>query len=309
MSDVVQAPDLLSMIDDELPTGPSAQSVVPSALDVAAGPAGESRFARAVLMTLGLGFVGLVIFVPVLAVFAKAFENGLGPYFAVLGESETLSAVRLTLSTAAIVVPANAAFGLAAGWAIGKFDFPGKAILVALIEVPLAVSPVISGLIFVLALGPHGPAGAWLLDHGLRVIFAWPGIVVATAFVTFSYVAREVIVALEAGGRDQEEAAMVLGASGWQTFWKVTVPNIRWALLYGVVLCNARAMGEFGAVSVVSGHVRGETNTLPLQVELLYDDYRTSAAFAVASLLVFLAAATVIAKAILESKHPRKAAS
>jgi sulfate transport system permease protein len=297
------------MIDDDLPAGANPQSMTPTALDVAAGPVGESRFVRAVLMTLGLGFVGLVIFVPVLAVFAKALENGIGPYFAVLTESETLSAVRLTLSTAAIVVPANAAFGLAAGWAIGKFDFRGKAILVALIEVPLAVSPVISGLVFVLALGPHSVAGSWLLDHGIRVIFAWPGIVLATAFVTFSYVAREVIVALEAGGRDQEEAAMVLGASGWQTFWKVTVPNIRWALLYGVVLCNARAMGEFGAVSVVSGHVRGETNTLPLHVELLYDDYRTSAAFAVASLLVFLAAATVVAKAILESKHPRKAPS
>ena len=266
------------MIDDDLPAGSRTQSAVPTALDVAVGPVGESRLARGVLMTLGLGFVGIVVFVPVLAVFAKAFENGVGAYFSALVESETLSAVRLTLSTALIVVPANAAFGLAAGWAIGKFDFPGKAILVALIEVPLAVSPVISGLVFVLALGPHSFAGAWLLDHGVRVIFAWPGIVLATAFVTFSYVAREVIVALEAGGRDQEEAAMVLGASGWQTFWKVTVPNIRWALLYGVVLCNARAMGEFGAVSVVSGHVRGETNTLPLQVELLYDDYRKTRA-------------------------------
>ncbi len=227
-------------------------------------------------------------------------------YLRALALGDTLAALRLTVGTALVVVPANVVFGLAAGWAIGKFDFRGKTLLVALIEIPLAVSPVISGLVFVLALGPRSALGAWLLRFGIHVIFAWPGIALATAFVTFSYVARELITALEAGGRDREEAAAVLGASGWQTFWRVTLPSVRWALLYGVVLCNARAMGEFGAVSVVSGHVRGKTNTLPLHVEALYDDYHSAAAFSVASLLVFLAAFTVLAKAILERRRKVK---
>ncbi len=261
-------------------------------------PAG--RATRRLLIAVALGFVAVVVVVPVLAVFADAFQQGVLAYVHAVVEREALAALRLTAFTAAIVVPMNVAFGLAAGWALGKFDFPGKSFLTALIEIPLAVSPVISGLVFVLCLGPRSSLGRFLLHHGVRVIFAWPGIALATAFVTFSYVAREVITAMEAGGRDKEEAAIVLGASGWQTFSRVTLPSIRWALLYGVVLCNARAMGEFGAVSVVSGHVRGETETLPLHVETLYDDYRFSASFAVASLLVFLAVFTLVAKTLLQ---------
>lgn len=258
---------------------------------------------RAAAIALALGFVGIVIVVPVLAVFAKSLSDGIASYFAAITESDALSALRLTVATALVVVPVNVVFGLSAGWAIAKFNFPGKVLLTSLIELPLAVSPVVSGLLFVLAVGPRSLVGGFLADHGVRIIFAWPGIVLATTFVTCSYVAREVITAMEAGRHDKEEAAIVLGASGWQTFRRVTLPSIRWALLYGVVLCNARAMGEFGAVSVVSGHVRGETNTLPLHVELLYDDYRFSASFAVASLLVFLAVFTLAAKAILERKR------
>ncbi len=262
----------------------------------------SGREPRIFLLVVALAFLGAVVFLPVIAIFAKALQDGVPAYFEAMFEHDTLAALRLTLTTAAIVVPLNVAFGLAAGWAIGKFDFYGKALLTSLIELPLAVSPVISGLVFVLAIGPRSSLGGWLLGHGVKVIFAWPGIALATSFVTLAYVAREVITTMEATGRDEEEAAVVLGASGWQTFWRVTIPNVRWALLYGVILCNARAMGEFGAVSVVSGHIRGETNTLPLHVELLYNDYRSSAAFAVASLLVFLAAGTVIAKALLERK-------
>lgn len=258
--------------------------------------------ARAVLIGVALAFVGIVVVLPVLAVLVEAFRDGALAYLNALLEPDSLAALRLTLGTAAVVVPANVVFGLAAGWTIGKFDFRGKTILTALIEVPFAVSPVISGLIFVLAVGPRSPIGSWLLDHDVRVIFAWPGIALATAFVTFAYVAREVITVMEAGGRDKEEAAVVLGASGWQTFRRVTLPSIRWGLLYGVVLCNARAMGEFGAVSVVSGHVRGATNTLPLHVEALYEDYRFSAAFAVSSVLVLLAVVTLVAKVWLERK-------
>jgi sulfate transport system permease protein len=214
-------------------------------------------------------------------------------------EPDTLAALRLTLLTAAVVVPMNVVFGLAAGWTIGKFEFRGKTLLTSLIEIPFAVSPVVSGLVFVLAIGPHSALGGWLGAHGVRVVFAWPGIALATAFVTFAYVAREVITVMEATGTEKEEAAIVLGASGWQTFRRVTLPNVRWGLLYGVVLCNARAMGEFGAVSVVSGHIRGATNTLPLQVEQLYDDYRFSAAFAVASMLVFSAVLTLLARTVV----------
>ncbi len=285
----MQAPDALRVL---------AGRPVEAGAPVSLRPPG--RAARTLLIFLALAFVTVIVVVPVLAVFAKALEGGVLPYLRAISEREAIEALRLTAFTAAIVVPANLAFGLAAGWTIGKFDFPGKLVLTALIEIPLAVSPVISGLVFVLSLGPRSAVGHWLLDHGVRVIFAWPGIVLATAFVTFSYVAREVITAMEAGGREKEEAAIVLGASGWQTFWRVTLPSIRWSLLYGVVLCNARAMGEFGAVSVVSGHVRGETETLPLHVEMLYDDYRFSASFAVASLLVFLAVFTLAAKTILQ---------
>jgi len=263
----------------------------------------EGVLARAAVRGVALAFVGTVVVLPVLAVFAKALENGMLAYARALVEADTLAALRLTLVTAAIVVPANTVLGLAAGWTLGKFDFRGKTLLTSLVEIPFAVSPVISGLIFVLAVGPRSALGAWLLAHGVRVIFAWPGIALATAFVTFGYVAREVITVMEASGRQQEEAAVVLGASGWQTFRRVTLPTIRWGVLYGVVLCNARTMGEFGAVSVVSGHVRGSTNTLPLQVEMLYDDYRSSAAFAVASMLVCLAVVTLLAKVLLERKR------
>jgi sulfate transport system permease protein len=264
--------------------------------------------ARLALIAVALGFVGIVVVLPILAVLVEAFRDGAGAYLAALVEKDTLAALRLTLGTAALVVPANVAFGLAAGWAIGKFDFRGKTLLTALIEVPFAVSPVISGLVFVLALGPRSAVGGWLADHGVRVIFAWPGIAAATAFVTFAYVAREVITVMEATGREKEEAAVVLGATGWQTFWHVTLPSIRWGLLYGVVLCNARAMGEFGAVSVVSGHVRGQTNTLPLHVEALYEDYHFSAAFAVSSMLVLLAVVTLLAKTLVERAGTKEVA-
>jgi sulfate transport system permease protein len=259
----------------------------------------ESGLARAAILSVALGFLGVVVVVPVLAVFAEALRDGVPSYFRALIEPDTLASLRLTLATAAIVVPANVVFGLAAGWTIGKFEFRGRTLLTSLIEIPFAVSPVVSGLVFVLAIGPRSPLGSWLGAHGVRVIFAWPGIALATAFVTFAYVAREIITVMEATGTEKEEAAIVLGASGWQTFWRVTLPNVRWGLLYGVVLCNARAMGEFGAVSVVSGHIRGATNTVPLQVEQLYDDYRFSAAFAVASLLVFSAVLTLVARVVL----------
>jgi sulfate transport system permease protein len=274
-----------------------------SSESVAKAPAArEGVFVRRALIAVGLGFAGVVVLLPVLAVLVEAFRDGVPAYFRALVEPDALAALRLTLLTAALVVPANVVFGLAAGWTIGKFDFRGKTLLTALIEIPFAVSPVISGLIFVLAVGPRSWVGGWLADHGIRIIFAWPGIALATSFVTFAYVAREIITVMEATGRDKEEAAVVLGASGWQTFRHVTLPSIRWGLLYGVILCNARAMGEFGAVSVVSGHVRGDTNTLPLHVEALYEDYRFSSAFAVSSLLVFLAVVTLFAKVWLERK-------
>jgi sulfate transport system permease protein len=275
----------------------------PSALEGSPSlPARSGRLVRAALISVALGFLGVVVVLPIAAVLVEALRDGVPAYFRALVETDALAAVRLTLATAAVVVPANVVFGLAAGWTIGKFDFRGKTLLTALIEIPFAVSPVISGLIFVLAVGPRSPVGGWLLAHGIRVIFAWPGIALATAFVTFAYVAREVITVMDATGRDKEEAAVVLGASGWQTFSRVTLPSIRWGVLYGVVLCNARAMGEFGAVSVVSGHVRGETNTLPLYVEALYEDYRFSSAFAVSSLLVLLAVVTLFAKVWLQRK-------
>lgn len=259
-------------------------------------------FARFALTSIALGFVGIVVVLPVVAVFAKALNDGVFAYFRAVVEADALSALRLSLWIALLVVPANTVFGLAAGWAIGKFEFRGKMLLTSLIEVPFAVSPVISGMVFILAVGPRSVLGGRLLELGIRIIFAWPGMALATAFVTFGYVARHVITVMEASGRDKEEAAIVLGASGWQTFWRVSLPGIRWGLLYGVILCNARAMGEFGGVSVVSGHVRGVTNTLPLHVETLYDDYRFSAAFAVASLLVFLAVVTLVAKVLVERK-------
>jgi sulfate transport system permease protein len=233
-------------------------------------------------------------------VFVEAFRRGWELYISALVEPDAWSAIRLTLLVAAIAVPLNLVFGIAAAWAITKFDFPGKQLLITLIDLPFSVSPVISGLVFVLVFGAQGWLGPWLSAHGIKVIFAVPGIVLATIFVTFPFVARELIPLMQAQGRDEEEAALVLGASGWQMFRKVTLPNIKWALLYGVILCNARAMGEFGAVSVVSGHIRGQTNTMPLHVEILYNEYQFAAAFAVASLLALLALVTLIVKTYVE---------
>ena len=235
-----------------------------------------------------------------MTVFAEAFRKGWQVYFAALVEPDALSAIALTLLVAAIAVPLNLVFGIAAAWAIAKFDFRGKQLLTTLIDLPFSVSPVIAGLIFVLLFGAQGWFGPWLIEHDVKIIFAVPGLVLATIFVTFPFVARELIPLMEAQGREEEEAAIVLGASGWQTFWRVTLPSIKWGLLYGVILCNARAMGEFGAVSVVSGHIRGRTNTLPLQVEILYNEYNFAAAFAVASLLALLALLTLVVKSLVE---------
>jgi len=237
---------------------------------------------------------------PLAIVFQQALEKGLSAYGAAIREPDALSALRLTLLTAAIAVPANLLFGLAASWAIARFDFPGRSFLLTLIDLPFAISPVISGVVFILLFGRQGWLGPWLDAHDVKVVFAVPGIVLATVFVTFPFVARELIPVMQAQGRDEEEAAVVLGASGWQIFWRVTLPNVKWGLLYGVILCNARAMGEFGAVSVVSGHIRGLTNTLPLHVEILYNEYQFQAAFAVASLLALLAIVTLVAKSVVE---------
>jgi sulfate transport system permease protein len=263
-----------------------------------------SAAARWGMTAAALGFLAVFLVLPVVAVFVAALDKGLGAYFASFTEPDAWAAIRLTLLAAAIAVPANLVFGLAASWAIAKFQFPGKTALIALIDLPFSVSPVVSGLIYVLLFGAQGLLGPWLAAHGLQVIFAVPGIVLATMFVTFPFVAREVIPLMQAQGTDEEEAALVLGARGWQTFWRVTLPNVKWGLLYGVILCNARAMGEFGAVSVVSGHVRGLTNTVPLHVEILYNEYNFVAAFAVASLLALLALATLGAKALVEWVSP-----
>jgi sulfate transport system permease protein len=265
----------------------------------------EPPIVRRLLIGLAVLFLGLFLLVPLAAVFAQAFEKGLGAWAAAVSTDDALSALRLTLLVAAIAVPLNAAFGLAASWAIAKFEFRGKQALLTLIDLPIAISPVVSGLVFVLLFGRHGLLGAWLAARGIPVVFAVPGVVLATVFVTFPYVAREVIPVMQALGTEEEEAAAVLGASGWQTFFKVTLPNVKWGVLNGAILCNARAMGEFGAVSVVSGHVRGETNTLPLHVEALYDEFAFQAAFAVASLLTLLALATLAAKSLLARKEAR----
>ncbi|HTD04295.1 sulfate ABC transporter permease subunit CysW [Undibacterium sp.] len=260
----------------------------------------EPRWVRALLITVGLAFLTLFLFVPLAAVFAEAFKKGWRVYLAAITEDDALSAIRLTLIAAGIAVPLNLVFGVAAAWAIAKFEFRGKSVLLTLIDLPFSVSPVISGLIYVLLFGAQGWFGEWLRDHEIKILFAVPGIVLATVFVTFPFVARELIPLMESQGSEEEEAALVLGASGWRTFWHVTLPNVKWGLLYGVILCNARAMGEFGAVSVVSGHIRGETNTLPLQVEILYNEYNFTAAFAVASLLTLLALLTLALKALVE---------
>ena len=266
-------------------------------------------WARVVLLGVSLVFLTLLLLVPLAAVFVEAFRKGVGVYLAAFREPAAAAAIRLTLLTAAIAVPANVVFGLAASWTIARFQFVGKSLLLTLIDLPFAISPVSSGLIYVLVFGLQGWLGGFLADHHLRVIFAVPGIVLATVFVTFPFVARELIPLMQEQGSDEEQAALVLGASGWQTFWRVTLPNIKWALLYGVILCNARAMGEFGAVSVVSGHIRGKTNTLPLHVEILYNEYNFTAAFAMASLLAMLALVTLALKGALEWKVRRRHAA
>jgi sulfate transport system permease protein len=268
-------------------------------------------------MTIAFLFVACFLVLPLAAVFTEALRKGVGPFFHAFADPDALSAIKLTLTTAAIAVPANLVFGVAASWCIAKFEFRGKSLLITLIDLPFAVSPVISGLIYVLVfglqgwLGPylgsgdHPWFGEWFNTVDIRIIFAVPGIVLATIFVTFPFVARELIPLMQTQGNDEEYAALTLGASGWQTFWYVTVPNIKWGLFYGVILCNARAMGEFGAVSVVSGHIRGETNTMPLHVEILYNEYNFVAAFAVASLLAVLALLTLVLKSIVEWQHER----
>jgi sulfate transport system permease protein len=261
---------------------------------------GEPGWVKAIICTVSLGFLGLFLVVPLAAVFAEALRKGVWAYFESFQHPDALAAIRLTLLVAAIAVPLNVVFGLAASWAIAKFQFRGKSVLITLIDLPFAVSPVISGLIYVLLFGLQGWLGPWLAAHNIQIIFAVPGIVLATIFVTFPFVARELIPLMQAQGAEEEEAALVLGASGWQTFRRVTLPNVKWGLLYGVILCNARAMGEFGAVSVVSGHLRGQTNTMPLHVEILYNEYNFVAAFAVASLLALLALLTLVLKALVE---------
>lgn len=262
----------------------------------------ESKAVKWILITIALLFLGLLLVLPLVTVFEQAFRKGASVYFAALRDHDAAAAIRLTLLTAAIVVPLNLIFGVAAAWAITKFRFRGKNVLLTLIDLPFAVSPVIAGMIYVLVFGKQGWFGPWLDTHDIKIIFAVPGIVLATLFVTFPFVARELIPLMESQGTQEEEAAATLGAKGWKIFWRVTLPNIKWGLLYGVILCNARAMGEFGAVSVVSGHIRGETNTIPLQVQILFGEYKLAASFAVASLLVLLALVTLAVKSLIEWK-------
>lgn len=262
----------------------------------------ESAWVRWTLIGIALVFLTLFLFVPLVSVFYEALKKGVDVYFAAITEPDALAAIKLTLTATAIAVPLNLVFGVAAAWAITKFEFRGKNILITLIDLPFSVSPVVAGLIYVLVFGLQGWLGPWLAEHDLKVIFAVPGIVLATIFVTVPFIARELIPLMQAQGTEEEEAAVVLGANGWQTLWNITLPNIKWGLLYGIILCNARAMGEFGAVSVVSGHIRGSTNTLPLHVEILYNEYNFAAAFAVASLLALLALITLAIKTFVESK-------
>ncbi|WP_394235337.1 sulfate ABC transporter permease subunit CysW [Niallia oryzisoli] len=262
----------------------------------------ESKWVKVVLIFIAILYLSLLLFIPLAAIFVKAFEKGFDVYLAAITESDALSAIRLTLLVAVIVVPLNTLFGVAAAWAVTKFRFRGKQILLSLLELPFAVSPVIAGLVFVLLFSPRGVLGPWLVDYGIKIIFSVPGIIIATIFVTVPFVARELIPVMQAQGTSEEEAAVSLGANGWQMFWRVTLPNIKWGLLYGMILCNARAIGEFGAVSVVSGRIRGLTNTMPLHVEILYNEYQFSASFAVASLMSIMAMITLIIKSMIEWK-------
>jgi sulfate transport system permease protein len=283
-----------------------AVSTLPTAVQTRGEPAyvpsaiAEPFWVKALLMGIALAFLTLFLFVPLIAVFTEALKKGWGAYAVAILEPDALAAIKLTLLVAVISVPLNLVFGVAAAWAIAKFEFRGKSILLTLIDLPFSVSPVIAGLIYVLIFGAQGWFGPWLSDHDIKILFAAPGIVLATIFITFPFVARELIPLMQSQGNEEEEAALVLGASGWRTFWHVTLPNIKWGLLYGVILCNARAMGEFGAVSVVSGHIRGETNTMPLHVEILYNEYNFTAAFATASLLALLALVTLAIKTFIE---------
>jgi sulfate/thiosulfate transport system permease protein len=265
----------------------------------------EARWVLYSLIGLALTFMFLFLVLPLAAVFAEALRKGLDAYLEALKEPDAWSAIRLTLITAAIAVPLNLVFGVSAAWAIAKYEFKGKSVLTTLVDLPFSVSPVVAGLIYVLMFGAQGWFGPWLQAHDIKIIFAVPGIILATVFVTFPFIARELIPLMQAQGNDEEQAAIVLGATGWQTFWYVTLPNIKWGLLYGVILCNARAMGEFGAVSVVSGHIRGQTNTMPLHVEILYNEYQSVAAFAVASLLALLALVTLLIKSVIEWQHEK----
>ncbi|KAB7659002.1 sulfate ABC transporter permease subunit CysW [Bacillus sp. B2-WWTP-C-10-Post-4] len=266
----------------------------------------ESKLVPGVLITITVLFLSLFLLLPLITIFLKAFERGMDVYIAAITDQEAFSAIRLTLLVALIVVPLNTIFGVAAAWLITKFQFKGKQVLLSLIELPFAVSPVIAGLVFVLLFTPRGALGEWLLEHGVKIIFSVPGIIIATIFVTFPFVARELIPVMQAQGKSEEEAALSLGVSGWKMFWRVTLPNIKWGLLYGMILCNARAIGEFGAVSVVSGHVRGITNTMPLHIEILYNEYQFSAAFAVATLMSLIAVFTLVIKNWIEWRMEKR---
>jgi sulfate transport system permease protein len=268
----------------------------------------DPTWVKYTVLAIGLTYFVVFLLLPLIVVFVEALQKGWQAYFGALVEPDAAAAIKLTLLAAALAVPLNLVFGVAAAWAIAKFDFPGKQFLISLIDLPFSVSPVVAGLIYVLVFGAQGWLGPWLSEHDIKIIFAVPGIVLATVFVTFPFVARELIPLMQSQGREEEEAAITLGASGLQTFWRITLPNIKWALLYGVILCNARAMGEFGAVSVVSGHIRGETNTMPLHVEILYNEYQFAAAFAVASLLALLALVTLAIKTYIEWRAARAAA-
>jgi sulfate/thiosulfate transport system permease protein len=265
----------------------------------------EPVWVRLLLTSFALGFLALFVLLPLLTVFVEASRKGVEAYFAAIAEPDAVAAIKLTLLAAGIAVPLNLVFGVAAAWAITKFEFRGKQLLITLIDLPFSVSPVVAGLIYVLVFGAQGWFGPWLQANDIRIIFALPGIVLATVFVTFPFVARELIPLMQSQGTEEEEAALTLGASGWRTFWTVTLPNIKWGVLYGVILCNARAMGEFGAVSVVSGHIRGQTNTIPLHVEILYNEYQFAAAFAVASILAFLALVTLALRSFVEWRDER----